>query len=496
MNVSELNSTSSAYDAMQPYWDKVEAIRGGTETMQAAARSMNFLPRLPKESAELYKWRVDTATFTDLFSDICDSLASKPFEKEVVVGDNAGKVFLDFAEDVDSSGSHVSIFAGEWFLGGILNAIEWVLVDFPQMHAGATLADISGAKPYWVRIPANAMLMAKTAVVNGKVEIVYAKIKESQIVNGDDGGIKEVQQWRIFKRDFDKDGFGWGRPYFEIWQADDNDLEAKLVANSNLGIDSIPLVPLVIGEQENDQFQVRPPMRNLADKQVEYFQKENNLNHIETQSAFPMYVGLGLDQPQDAEGKPATGVVGASTVIWTGRTPEGFATPDFKIIEPSGTTLAHLEKRLAATETQMRELGKMPMIAGTAGITQVAAAFASKKSSALIQIWAARLKDALENAMIFTAMWMGQRGVEPEIHVHTDFSVEIADADAPRILLDSYNAGLISRETYLSELKRRGILSPNFDLETDSEAILKETPTDDSENEFEVVQNISANANL
>lgn len=139
----------------------------------------------------------------------------------------------------------------------------------------------------------------------------------------------------------------------------------------------------------------------------------------------------------------------------------------------------------------MRELGKMPMIAGTAGITQVAAAFASKKSSALIQIWAARLKDALENAMILTAKWMGQKDLEPEIHVHTDFSVEIADADAPRILFDSCEAGLISRETYLTELVRRGILSPNFNIDKDSEAILNDQPTDNSGDEFDVVETIS-----
>lgn len=493
MKVSDLDLTSSAYDAMVPYWDKVAAIRGGTETMKEAAVSQNFLPKLPMEKKELYDWRVNTATFTDLFSDICDSLASKPFEKEVAVQEGVAPVFVDFAEDVDSAGSHISIFAGEWFLGGILNAIEWVLVDFPQLHAEATLADIQGARPYWVRIPASAVLMAKSAVVNGKVELVHLKIKETTIINDGDGGIKEVNQWRIFKRDYDNES-GWGKPYFEIYQAGEKDLEARLVSSNFLGIDVIPAVPLVIGEQENDQFEVRPPMRNLADKQIEYFQKENNLNHIETQSAFPMYVGIGLDQPVDKEGNPVTGVVGASTVLWTGKAPEGTPTPDFKIIEPSGTTLTHLEKRLDGLEKQMRELGKMPMIAGTAGITQVAAAFASKKSSALIQIWAARLKDALENAMLLTALWMGQKGVEPEVQVHTDFSVEIADADAPRILLDSYKEGTISRDTYLFELKRRGILSPNFDIDKDTEAILDEIPKSDEIDEFDIAPRIGANA--
>ncbi|HUH57506.1 MAG TPA: hypothetical protein VL020_03205, partial [Pseudomonadales bacterium] len=67
MNVSDLDSTSSAHQAMSPYWDKVAAIRGGTKTMQQAAKSMDFLPRLPMEKQELYEWRVKTATFTDLF---------------------------------------------------------------------------------------------------------------------------------------------------------------------------------------------------------------------------------------------------------------------------------------------------------------------------------------------------------------------------------------------------------------------------------------------
>lgn len=49
MKVSDLDLTSSAYDAMVPYWDKVAAIRGGTETMKEAAVSQNFLPKLPME---------------------------------------------------------------------------------------------------------------------------------------------------------------------------------------------------------------------------------------------------------------------------------------------------------------------------------------------------------------------------------------------------------------------------------------------------------------
>lgn len=489
----EIMTTTAAYDLMLPYWQEVAAIRGGKETMRGMADK--FMPKFPHESAESYAYRVKVCRFTDIFSDIVDSLSSRPFEKdvEVVVQENdaVDTVFADYSEDVDGGDNHLNTFASDLFKGAMVNAVEWVVIDYHKVPEGATLADVKsmGARPYWLRVQADAVLMAVQSMVRGRQELTYFKFLESVAIETD-GETKLVDQVRIFKRPHIKDDL-FGDPEFEVWRAtgaSGSIDEFQLVDSGQFSVPVIPAVPLALGKIEDNQFLVRPPLRNLADLQVEYFQEENNLKSIKTFTAFPMYVAVGLEQPVDADGLPAPAAVGPSACLFTGTVQKDEVAPDFKIIEPAGNSLSYLSGELAALEKQMRELGRMPLVAGTAGITQVAAAFASKKASSALQEWAMRLKDALEKCFAITAMWMGYQSdaVSPEVSIFTDFSIELSDAEAPRILLDTYKEGVISRFVLRDELKRRGILSPNYDPAIDDERLLDEVPDGSSLGEYEV----------
>ena len=488
----EIMTTSAAYDLMAPYWQEVAAIRGGKDAMRAAA--VQFLPKFPHESAESYAYRVKVCRFTDIFSDIVDNLASRPFEKdvEVVVQENdaVDTVFADYSEDVDGGNNHLNTFASDLFKGAMTNAIEWVVIDYHKVPEGATLADVKdmGARPYWLRVQADAVLMAIQSMVRGRQELTYFKFLESVTVE-QDGETKLVDQVRIFKRaHVEADVFG--EPEYELWRATGTigtADEFELVDSGKFSVPVIPAVPLSLGKIEDNQFLVRPPLRNLADLQVEYFQEENNLKSIKTFTAFPMYVAVGLDQPVGEDGQPVPAAVGPSACLFTGTVQKDEVAPDFKIIEPAGNSLSYLSGELAALEKLMRELGRMPLVAGTAGITQVAAAFASKKASSALQEWAMRLKDALEKCLAITAMWMGYKSevISPEVSIFTDFSIELSDAEAPRILLDTYKEGVISRFVLRDELKRRGILSPNYNPEIDDEKLLDEVPNGNDTGEYE-----------
>ena len=77
------DTPSSDYEAMRPYWAMVTAIMGGTATMRAAGET--YLPRFEHESKKCYDTRLAAAKFTNIFGDIVDTLASKPFEQEIGV---------------------------------------------------------------------------------------------------------------------------------------------------------------------------------------------------------------------------------------------------------------------------------------------------------------------------------------------------------------------------------------------------------------------------
>jgi hypothetical protein len=75
------SNTSSDYDAMIDYWNTVDTLLGGTASMRLAGR--DYLPSFPEEDSELYAFRLSQSVLTNIYKDVVENLASKPFAKKV-----------------------------------------------------------------------------------------------------------------------------------------------------------------------------------------------------------------------------------------------------------------------------------------------------------------------------------------------------------------------------------------------------------------------------
>lgn len=475
-------STSADYQAMLPYWQKVAAIRGGVEAMRGMGKA--FLPQFPNESTKNYDYRRANSKFTDIYSDIIENLASKPFSKEVSLSnDNVADAIKAVVEDIDGGGNHLHVFADNVFFNGIHNAIDWILVDHTAVPQGATVADerAMGARPYWVRIPSTEMLWVESAVFNGKEQFVYAKIYEPITRRDDSGNDTLVERVRVLVRDAVENG-QYAPARFEIWEkvkrAGAEVWEITDAGPISIGV--IALVPFFTGRREGSSWRIRPPMRNVADLQIEHYQQETNLKNAKELTAFPMFKGEGIDPPKDKTGNVLEAPIGPSAFLWSPSAQQGETVGKYGILEISAASLQFLSDEVDKTEKQMREIGRQPLTAGSSGITQVAAAFASQKASSAVQAWAFLLKDALERAFKFTAMWL-RIELEPTVYVNTDFAIELGDDKAPDTLLSMHEKGVLSTTTLWHEMKRRNILSPEFETEIEEERILNEVPGEDDE---------------
>ena len=178
------------------------------------------------------------------------------------------------------------------------------------------------------------------------------------------------------------------------------------------------------------------------------------------------------------DGKPLAVPVGPKSVLYAPSNGEG-KHGEWKFIEPSAESLKFLAADVKETAQQLRELGRQPLTAQTGNLTVVTTMFAAQKGNSAIQAWVLNLKDALENAMLLTALWLNETN-EAEVIVHTDFDVETDSVDAMKVVLEMKKDNLISRNATISEAKRRNILSPEYDAEDDMEIILGEVPGDDT----------------
>lgn len=482
------DNTSSVYDAMLPYWNKVEAILAGEEAVIASGELM--LPRFPGEDFDTYSRRLANAKFTNIYGDIVATLASKPFANDVRLRDGAATEMEALIEDIDGRGNNLTVFAASTFYAGINYAIDWIFVDYtparPRADGGKlTLEDASrqGLRPYWVRIPAKRMLACYSEMIGGKEIIVHARILEDNTVR-DGFGELTVQQVRILDRAIEYDEFGTaisvGPPTYEVLRRQ-RGVRANSkstwvpVAQGTMGIDEIPLVPFVTGERVEGSWVIQPPMRDALNTQVQHYQQETALKHIKEMCAYPMYAGQGVEPDTDSEGNVKPIVIGPGRQLYAPPSEDG--TGRWEMLEPSAESLRFLAEDIKATEDALRNLGKQPLTA-TAGITVVAAAVGSQKSSSAVQRWAFGLKDALEQAFVLTAKWK-RVASPPEVVVYTDFAIETADEKGPTMLMEMRRNGDLSRLTLWEEAQRRKILSADFDADVEDERLAEEAPDPD-----------------
>ncbi len=513
------DAKSSDYSAMLPYWQMIEAILGGADTMRAAGET--YLPKFENESRADYDHRKRAAPFTNLYADISQSLASKPFGRELslkkppklvtppppvvapltVVGappvtpkpapdQDADDPIATLCEDIDGQGNNLHVFASNYFQRAIDKAVDWIFVDHTKTMApeGRTLSVAEereqGARPYWVHVPAENLLAVYSDRVNGTEVFVHARIYEPATIR-DGFGEKTVERVRVLDRQplaVDADGIanGYGPATYEVYEktpgkpadgyggAATDDTWASIEGPSPLTIGIIPLVPFVTGKRIGSSWCIRPALRDIAHLQIEEFQQESNLKSVLELTCYPMLAGNGVAKPVDAQGQDIRVPVGPRGVL--------FAPPDntgksgsWSFIEPGAASITALQAHLEATQKNMRDLGMQPLT--TANLTVITTANVSMKAHSVIQAWALKLKDALEQALKYTAMWMGDESKAPEVDVFQDFGVDLEAGNEVDSLIKMQAANALSKRTLQEELRRRGVLSDNFDTDEEQARI-------------------------
>lgn len=482
MHEPKPDSPSADYLAMAPYWRLVSDLLDGTEAMRAAGEK--YLPRFAEESRANYEYRRKTAKYTGVYRDIVENLAAKPFKKEVgLVETSATPEMRAIAENVDGRGNSLHVFAQDLFFHGINDALSWVLVDFPKAGGKGTIADEKrrGARPYWVHVKARNVLAVETDMINGVEQFVHVRIRENSVVR-DGYAEKTVERIRVIDRARLENG-DYAVPTWEVFEKQEKTggrSEWLSIDAGTLSIGIIPLVPFLAGRRKGGSWEMIPPLQDCAHTQIEHYQAESALKQIKDLCCFPMLSGSGVEPDRGDNGGVKALGIGPRAVLYA--PPDGSGNHgEWKFIEPAATSMNFLAKDIERIEQQLRELGRQPLTAQSGNLTVISTAFAASKANSVISAWALNLKDALENAFVYTAMWIGAQAVT-EVEIETDFDVSLTGDEGTETLISMREKGDISQRTLWSEMKRRGVLSPEFNADREIDRLIDELP-DDSEDD-------------
>jgi hypothetical protein len=452
---ADVSTQSGERAAMDADISLIGDILAGADAMRA--RSARYLPQYEMESAAEYKRRVAMAPWRPEFADCLQTLASKPFAKDVTVAETASPAIKTFADDVDGRGNNLSVFARRVFISAMAYGVHAVLVDYPVMPANVTLATEKaiGAKPYLVSIPVSSIIAIRTERRGGREVVVHVRFREDTI-EPDDTGFGEVLRERI--RVIEPGAW-------QLWEAQRTSggqvewvMKEKGAIRWNNGEtpSEVPLVLFFTGERKGE-INTKSPFRDLADVQIELFRALSRQDEILTFAGSPMLAATGMAKPEQDKDSVK---VGPKTILFAPPTDGGKA--EWQFISPDAAAMREIREQVQSVTDDLRRLGMQPMTQRSGGITATATSVETAKAHSALEAWAMGLKDALEQAFVFVGRWLG----EPKptvVEVYTDFAAGDQSVEEGKVILAAQAATVISRRTAAEELHRRGLLGPSFD---------------------------------
>jgi len=446
-------TTCDAYDHMLPAWEKIQTVLDGTRAMRAAGQT--YLPQHDKESDAAYAERLDRCTLFNTTKMTLDSWVGRPFSKPLKLKDDVPVEIVALAENIDTLGSNIQVFARNWFREGMAKSFSHVLVDMPRLEPRAdgrprSLEDdrLDGVRPYWVHIKPEQLFFAEAQVVGG--EEVLQEIRYVEHVTKRDGfAIVTIPQIRrLYRAD--------GVVAVEIWEevkARSKKKAWRITDSWTMEIDRIPLVTFYA---DRDCFLLgKSPLEDLADLNIAHWQSTSDQRAILTVARFPI---LACSGGTDETNKL---VVGPNKWLYT-PDPSG----RFYYVEHSGKAISAGDADLAELARQMGEYGSEWLKKRPNRETATARTLDSAEATSALQDATLRFQDALENVIRLTAYWMDLAD-GGSVEVHNSFSEAPVGPDGLRILIEARKNRDISREVFIHELQRAGVLDEDFDVDAD-----------------------------
>ncbi len=455
---------------MDAYWTKVADILAGADAVRD--RGAAYLPQSDREHPDDYRVRLAAAPWRPEFADALRALTSKPFGKDVrlkgpVSDDIAGQLDLEtkarhggFVDDVDGMANGLTPFCREWFGYGLSRGIHLVLVDYPEMGPNPTRADekASGARPYWLHIPAEHVVALYTETAGGKETVTHLRYRETVVVR-DGFGETTVDRIRVYEPG------AW-----QIWERKDGTWTLAQSGTFSRGPTKITSVPLVIFRTGTrvGALETIPPLADLADMQFELYRALARQDEILTFAGSPMLAANGMAKP--SKGQEIE--VGPRQVLFAPPVGEGVKAY-WDYVQPAASNITEIRNHVAAVQADMRRVGMQPLLEGIGTSTATGAAIDAAKAHSSVKAWALLLNDGIEQAFVFTCEWMGTDATV-QTEVSTDFSIE-PYAKAPLEALGvARAAGDLSQRTFWAQLQRFDVLPPDFDPEAEVALIAAE----------------------
>jgi hypothetical protein len=432
---------------------KGRALMGGSDSMRKEGKT--YLPKFKAEADEDYQARLASSWLFNGMRKTVKDMTGRVFSKPIEISEGPERL-KEFAKDINMQGQDLSAFWSEVFLDAFSSGVSYVMVDAPRRDGDTTRAQASalGLRPYMVHLTVENILGFKTEMFNNVLALSMLRISESVTEDDpqDEFAQVTVDQVRVITR---RDGVVFVRVYRK-------NAKDKFVLHDEYPTNAEEITVTPFYAQRKGFFTGEPVLEDLADVNIAHWQSQSDQRNILHFARVPILHASGRqsDEPLVISANTAvTSVDPAARLEW---------------VEHSGQAIGAGRTDLKDLEFQMQALGLQLLVASHE--TATGAALDAVKETSTLSMMADNLKDAIEQALFWMSFYAGLPEENITVQVNKEFGITPLTAQEVQVMQSDVSLGLLSKEAYYEERKRRGFLRPDLDTETDMDAISEEAP--------------------
>ena len=269
----DVSSPSPTWFDQEPHWELIEDLMEGTYGMRRKHR--RYLPQEPRELDESYDNRLARSVCAPYYQRLEKMLAGMLTRKPVRLND-VSDVVREQLFDVDLQGNDLNIWTYETTRKMIRYGHVGVLVDAPSEADG---------RPYWVSYTPREILGWRSELSEGLPQFTQIRLLESVYVPDGLYGEKKIEQIRLLTPG-----------NFEIYRKD-SDGSFKIHDEGKVSLSEIPFS--VAYSNRINLMESRPPMEDIAELNLRYYQSSSDLSNQLHISSVPMLAFYGFTQSSE-----------------------------------------------------------------------------------------------------------------------------------------------------------------------------------------------------
>ena len=450
---------SAASQAMLEAAAVGRALMGGTKAMRAAGET--HLPKFESETDKSYTARLNSSWLFNGYRKTARDMTGRVFDKPVELAEGAADQAKEWAKNIDMAGRDLSTFARDVFEDGVSGSgISFIMVDAPKREGTTTKAKAAqqNLRPYMSHLRVEDILGWKVDTIDNVTRLTQIRLMETVQEQDPDDEFTQVPvaQVRVLDR---MEGNVQVRIYRKVGKTDKWALHDEPYF---MDVAEITIVPFYANR--TGFFTATPLLDDLADVNVAHWQSQSDQRNILHFARVPILFGSGRAEDEKAM------VISAGMAV-TATDPQA----DLKWVEHTGKAIDAGRQDLKDLEFQMETFGLQLLVSKQGAQSATGEALDAAKETSTLSMTADQLQDALEQALI----WMGEFANvdigEGAVSVNKEFGVNMMTAQDLTAMLSAVNTGNMSRETFLREMARRGMIRADLDIEEEVERIEADT---------------------